>query len=208
MTASYAEAPKESPTPEMSPEQNKRMDDYVENWNKNVRNKNHYYIAGQVGAINGQSFLGTGIKAGYRLNDLGIELQYNSNPPFSNVQSGQIKDSRFTLDAKYFVTDTFFLASGIGYEIFSIKETESVIDGEDGRYTKYSSGIFEFFIGNQWEFNHITVGGDWLGVIFVTQPHLETYHPYARKPNQGNDMPANWSISSGILSRIFVGYSF
>ena len=204
MTTSYAETTIESPTPEMSPGQKKRFDDYVEHRNENVRNKNHYYIAPQIGLFNSGIGPGYGLKAGYRTKDWGVEASYNySVYLYNGFFGGYSSQSSYTLDGKYFITDSFYASGGLGYGKL-IDSYHSDISEDYSDETHFSYYIVQGFFGNQWEFHYMTLGVDWIGVSWYPSSHVTSYKGSINRPTPTTTGP----LAGLILCRLYLGVTF
>ena len=177
---------------------------YIAHYDANLRDKNHYYIAPQIGLFNAGIGPGYGLKAGYRTKDWGVEASYNHSVYLYNgLFGGYLSQSSYTVDGKYFITDTFYASGGLGYGQL-IDSYHSDISEDYSDETHFSYYILQGFLGNQWEFNHMTLGVDWIGLSWYPVSNVTSYKASIIHPTPTTTKP----IAGIILFRIYCGVSF
>ncbi|MES2614156.1 MAG: hypothetical protein V4591_01940 [Bdellovibrionota bacterium] len=159
---------------------------------ESLREQHPFYVAGQTSLVSDMSSA-LGGKIGWRSKDWAVEGQYNWGTIdyderafvfFSSYVSGKtkIKNESYALDVKYFVSNSFYVASGLSYQHRTSSHESPHLGTHDDcslfdsncetfyeRWENDGNETVDFvtshvFIGNQWEFWHLSIGADWVGV--------------------------------------------
>jgi hypothetical protein len=180
---------------------------------ESLREQNPFYFAVQGSIWSGPNSA-YGAKIGWRSARVALEGQYNNNGHYSTSsfsfwpesERTNFKNEAYSVDLKYFVGNSFYAGGGLSYQIRRsnhVSQGPHFIEVEDGR--GYSEILSEqFFIGNQWEFSHMTLGVDWVGVSLpVAYINESNYGPH--KPDESFMKKAGFEV---YLSRLYAGVAF
>ena len=177
--------------------------------NEQLREQNHYYGAGQVSALTGPG-PGVGGKIGWRQARWAAEMEFN----YTDIDTSlfglhEVFSYSYGINAKYFFSDIFYWAGGAYYRHSEIDKTNEIFCrtecGKTYAYSKFDSIGGEFFIGSQWEFDHGTLGLDWIGYsIPFTNFNQSTY---SVAPGLINPPSAKEKIHPYLL-RLYTGIAF
>ena len=169
--------------------------------------KGSFYIAPTFDPI-----VGAGGRTGYRLGNWAMELIYTQSVGYMNnpKHDNGADSTRYqlgTVNAKYFVAgSSFYVAWGLGLGRENVDYGIPIAFGPligiwyTGT-TTYRDTLFDSYIGNQWTFQHFTIGADWIGFYNVMSQSEESTtwkNSYGEKP-----IPL-----IPILCRFYAGVSF
>jgi hypothetical protein len=190
--------------------------------NQELRTKFPYYVAPQIGIATG------GVKFGYRMDRWSLEAGYHyyfvSNEGYSDEdvswgifyahekKETTISTHALSLEGKYFVGSTFYVGAGLQLQSQHRVQTDTyssnLIASEESKSdVQMTTLAVGSFIGNQWEFDHWTIGADWVGAyvpLVSSATKKNTPRASGLQIADASETPANiWYVT-----QFFVGYSF
>ncbi|GEM_PF-1948082 len=119
---------------------------------------------------------------------IGLKLGYAENEISSSKDSFQFNVSA---EFKQFIGNSFYLATNFVYLKQDYSQSDYYLEQDNSFYRGFGAGIR---IGNQWSWEHFTIGCDWIGIgsKFI---HLR---------KEGDDVQNSFAT----LLNTYIGYSF
>lgn len=119
-----------------------------------------------------------------------VELAYVSGS--LSVFAIDLSWSLISARYKYFIGNSFYVNSGLGYRQFVFKDKFETLfgaaDNIDAELKSTSLGV-EFTIGNQWQWDNFTLGTDWIGIFVpVSSNSDDKYLVNGQEPEEAKDL--------------------
>lgn len=154
----------------------------------------------------------------YLYPNLFLGAEYTSGS--STLKGITSKNTTIGLRAKYFLTDSFYLGSGLTNYTFALNGEQEFKNSSDVVVTKSDLDIevkgntFDFFIGNQWNlYDYLTLGCDWVGISLPVGASSSDNLPNSAKDTdeyKDNKTLIDWMENKPtvMLTRFYVGIVF
>lgn len=136
-----------------------------------LRKNQSMMATAQVAGIGPLSAYTTGVNFGFYIDPNSIlDIAYHHNLFFANVgtlgSDYTIKFEMFGTHYKHFVKNSFYVKPGLEYRKLSYNYTTYFPDQKLEESTQFTGSTLtaNFAIGNQWQWDHFTLGCDWVGI--------------------------------------------
>ncbi|MGE0173788.1 MAG: hypothetical protein AB7T49_13405 [Oligoflexales bacterium] len=150
-----------------------------------------------------------GIRAAYFITpDLLAEIAY------AGSGTTDIKKNLFEIKGKYFLANSFYIDGGLGWEYWSAAYDVTAPDYTEPVELSGTTQTFgaEVHIGNQWQWEHFTMGCDWVGAFaaIVTTSSFEenSFVDQEDKKAEEEEFKDLTTGSSMHAVRLYLGTSF
>lgn len=132
-----------------------------------LRENQSMMATGQVAGLGPLSAYTTGVNFGFYINQNSIlDFSYHHSLIFAGLGGYSITFDTIGAHYKHFVKNSFYIKPGVEYRKLSYNYTTYFSDKTLEESTQFTGTTLtaNFALGHQWQWDHFTMGCDWVGV--------------------------------------------
>lgn len=180
------------------------------------RSKLNYSIAGiLVGGSHGKTITGGYLEYFFNADSI-LQLGFQQTLPSDNgVNAGEtIKYQNINLHLKKFVANSFYVRGGFDHRRVTYKYLSYFANGTLEEETRFNGdGWFgSIALGNQWQWDHFTLGADWFGVTMPISKSIESQYSAGTFSQNlrrlSDEIDYRLGTSQYFFVYFYLGYSF